>query len=47
VKALAEAWRGLSDDEKKVYNAKTEAQKAVYERLMVAYKATQPQQKPA
>lgn len=44
MKALAEAWRGLSEDEKKVHNAKTEAQKAQYETAMVAYKATQVQQ---
>lgn len=44
MKALAEAWRALSDDEKKVHNAKTAAQKAEYETAMVAYKATQAQQ---
>jgi hypothetical protein len=42
VKALAVAWRELSEEEKKVFNDKTEAEKAKYEKEMVTYKASQP-----
>jgi len=42
VKALAAAWRELTEEEKKVFNAKTEAQKVKYEKEMVTYKASQP-----
>lgn len=47
MKALAECWRNLTEDEKKVYNATTEVQKAAYEKAMIVYKASAPQQQPA